>query len=242
MDKIRANILLVDDEPYIIELLTTLLELRSIYTIYKAANGKEAIDILQNEHIDIVITDIVMPEIDGMKLLHFLNHHFPNILAIVITGNSLTIDTAVNSMKAGAVDFIDKSKLKHVDVLDEIIQTHFKNKYNIKLLIRKTLRKTVSIYEELTGNNKLELIREVNKFKASEIWIINNYFNRAKKIETILSDSEAFIKNKIYKKDNGTSTLITAEYVLKTYDVPSDHRDELLQLCSALKQLRKNLE
>ena len=100
------HILIVDDEPLVRRSLSEMLTL-SGYTVSAASNGKEALDILKNYTADIIISDIKMPEIDGIKLLKQIKSNYPDTQIIIVTGYG-SIDSAVEAMKEGAYDYITK--------------------------------------------------------------------------------------------------------------------------------------
>ena len=100
------HILVVDDEPLVRSSLSEFLTLLG-YTVSSANNGKDALDILKTYTVDIVITDIKMPEMDGITLLRHVKASHPDIFVILITGYG-TIDSAVAAMKEGAYDYITK--------------------------------------------------------------------------------------------------------------------------------------
>ena len=102
----KENILLVDDDIDILELLQR--HLRSMdYHTYKAVSVKEAINILKDSYIDLLITDIQMPEVDGMQLVKFADEHYPEIPKLVITGYPSVYD-ALEVIKSGAIDYLTK--------------------------------------------------------------------------------------------------------------------------------------
>ena len=103
---ITERILVVDDEPSMRKVLSRLLE-RAGYSVETAENGEHALDRLQDGGIDLVITDIRMPVMDGMELLGAMAPNLPDIPVIVITAHG-TVDTAVTAMKLGAFDFVSK--------------------------------------------------------------------------------------------------------------------------------------
>lgn len=86
------NILLVEDEPMILRSLSNIiLSFQQNYNIAgTAANGQEAIRLLEQRsaQIDIIITDIHIPIIDGLELIEYINQHFPHILCMILTGYS----------------------------------------------------------------------------------------------------------------------------------------------------------
>jgi len=101
-----AKILLVDDEERIIDILSIMLESKG-HKIFSALNGKLAIDVLQNEAVDIVISDICMDELDGLSLLKIIRKNNLGCPLIFITAFG-TVETAVNALRLGAVDYLVK--------------------------------------------------------------------------------------------------------------------------------------
>ncbi|HET8736498.1 MAG TPA: response regulator, partial [Pricia sp.] len=102
----KENILLVDDDINILELLQRHLQSLDYHT-YKAVSVKEAVQILKDTFIDLLITDIRMPEIDGLQLVKFADDHYPEIPKLVITGYP-SVDGALETIKSGATDYLTK--------------------------------------------------------------------------------------------------------------------------------------
>jgi DNA-binding NtrC family response regulator len=102
----KENILLVDDYIDILELLQRHLQSMDYHT-YKAVSVKEAINILKDSYIDLLITDIQMPEVDGLQLVKFVDEHYPEIPKLVITGYPSVYD-ALEVIKSGAIDYLTK--------------------------------------------------------------------------------------------------------------------------------------
>ncbi len=100
------NVLIVDDEKNIREGLGKSLEMDG-YRIYLAENGKKGLEIVNNEEIDLIITDLKMPVLSGEELLKKVTSANPNIPVIILTGHG-SIETAVNAMRNGAFDFLTK--------------------------------------------------------------------------------------------------------------------------------------
>ncbi len=85
-------ILIVDDEPRLIKTIETGLKVhRDSFQVLTAHNGNEAVSILQSHEIDLVITDLKMPEMDGFELLAYITSHHPSIPAIVMTAFSTPV-------------------------------------------------------------------------------------------------------------------------------------------------------
>ncbi|WP_396636446.1 sigma-54-dependent transcriptional regulator [Maribacter sp. R77961] len=102
----NESILIVDDDIDILELLQRHLKSMDYHT-YKAVSVKEALFILKDTFIDLLITDIQMPEVDGLQLLKFANEHYPEIPKLVITGYP-SVDGALEVIKSGAIDYLTK--------------------------------------------------------------------------------------------------------------------------------------
>jgi nitrogen regulation protein NR(I) len=100
------QILVVDDEPSLRTVLSANLK-RQGYIPMVAEDGAVALKILNKEVIEVVVTDLRMPNMDGMELLGHIVDKYPNIPVIMITAHG-TVDTAVEAMKKGAFDYITK--------------------------------------------------------------------------------------------------------------------------------------
>jgi len=102
----NQRILIVDDDPLILELLGIFITSFG-YQYEAAADGKEATEKLAEHDFAIVITDMIMPNMDGMQLLKHIREHHPNTGVIVVTGHTGTF-SYTDVIKAGASDFISK--------------------------------------------------------------------------------------------------------------------------------------
>lgn len=102
----KENILIVDDNYDMLELLQRNLKALNFHT-YKASSVSEAIDILKYSSIDLLITDIQMPGINGIELIKYVQEHFPTIPKLVITGFP-SVDSAIDAVKSGALDYLAK--------------------------------------------------------------------------------------------------------------------------------------
>jgi DNA-binding NtrC family response regulator len=101
-----ARILLVDDEPDMLENCSRILS-RQGHTCMTAANGREALAILERERPDLMVTDLKMPEMDGMALLRHAHELDPTLPVIMLTAFA-TIESAVAAVKEGAFDYLPK--------------------------------------------------------------------------------------------------------------------------------------
>ncbi|GAB6190819.1 sigma-54-dependent transcriptional regulator [Desulfocastanea catecholica] len=103
---IKPYVLIVDDDPSILEVLEARL-MAADFKIYKAANGADALEILKQNPVDILVSDIKMPEMSGLELLEKTRTIFPELPVIFLTAYG-TIPDAVDAVKAGAVDYLTK--------------------------------------------------------------------------------------------------------------------------------------
>ncbi|NOU36737.1 MAG: sigma-54-dependent Fis family transcriptional regulator [Kiritimatiellaceae bacterium] len=110
------RILIVDDEPTILNLLNKILVGQG-YDATPASNGEKALQLLQTERFDLMISDINMTPINGMELLRKAGSAWPDMGVIMLTAYG-TVATAVEAMKEGAFDYITKPFK-----LDELVLT-----------------------------------------------------------------------------------------------------------------------
>ncbi len=104
--KERAKILLVEDDDISRDTLSRLLKM-SGYTVKGAASGKIGLSFLDHEPFDIIITDLLLPDINGIEILKQAKDVSPSTEVILITGHA-SAETAVKAMKEGAFDYITK--------------------------------------------------------------------------------------------------------------------------------------
>lgn len=100
------TILIVDDEKHYRSILSTCIK-EEEYTTLTAKNGLTALKTLENSDIDLLITDMKMPDMDGMELLKSVKAKLPDIPVIIMTAHG-SIETAVEAMQNGAFTFIQK--------------------------------------------------------------------------------------------------------------------------------------
>ena len=106
MNNLILKILVVDDEPDYCEVLRMIL-LEEQYRVTTCSNGKEALKILEKDDYDLVVTDLMMPDMNGDELLHEINKTKPSTEVIIMTAYG-TIEKAVATMKEGAYTYITK--------------------------------------------------------------------------------------------------------------------------------------
>jgi two-component system, NtrC family, response regulator PilR len=105
-DRRTPRILVVDDERSMRELMAIVLR-REGYDVLLAENGRSAIDLLQREPVDLLISDIKMPDVSGVEVLRAAKAVDRDILGIMVTAFAST-ETAVEAMRLGACDYLSK--------------------------------------------------------------------------------------------------------------------------------------
>ena len=183
----KASLLLVDDELAILDLLGRQLTNRQFKT-YTAPSGSEALAILNTHHIDILVTDVRMPGMDGIELLGKAKEINDDIEAIVITGHG-DLDTALSAMRFGAYNFLPKpvgiSEL--AITLDNCVE---------KITLKKKVGKQRDALQQ--ANNDLELrvsertteLTRTNALLAEEIKINSLVLQDLKEKDALLRHSQ----------------------------------------------------
>ena len=115
-----AKILIVDDEE---EILTTLARHFRFegYDVHTAENGLKALEILKKTRMEVVITDILMPKMNGIELLREIRNHYPMIHTIIITGY-VTMDNLLAALRLGADTCIFKPIMDISELDDAVIR------------------------------------------------------------------------------------------------------------------------
>src|SRR3954471_2616748 len=132
-----ARILVVDDERSLRELLAIVLR-REGYEVLLAENGRTAIDLLERESVDLLISDIKMPDMSGVDVLRAAKKIDQDILGIMITAFAST-ETAVEAMRLGACDYL--SKPFDIDLLKMKVREKIDNRQlrHENVLLKRTL-------------------------------------------------------------------------------------------------------
>lgn len=124
-----ANLLIVDDEQSYRQLLTLVFE-GDGHNIKTAKNGREAIELLEQEPADIIVSDVKMPDMNGIEMLRAAREFLPDIAVVLMTAYA-SVETAREAFKLGADDFIQKP----FDVEE------------LKVIVKKALDKQVLVNE-----------------------------------------------------------------------------------------------
>ncbi len=128
----NASLLVVDDEQEIREMLSRHFRYLG-YNVELAGNGKEALEVLASEKIDILVSDIMMPEMNGVELLKHVRSEYPMLRPIMITGH-VTLENALACIRYGADSCVFKP-LTDLAVLEKAVDDAVhKNRYWIDIL------------------------------------------------------------------------------------------------------------
>jgi DNA-binding NtrC family response regulator len=102
------EVLIVDDEPGVRELLAMHLRGQG-FVVAEATSGQAAIDAVERdpERYGLIVTDLQLPELDGMAVLHAVKSANPSVYVVVITGYA-TLDSAIQAVRLGAYDYLPK--------------------------------------------------------------------------------------------------------------------------------------
>jgi len=120
----QKRILVVDDEP--LKRITLQIELNELgYEVYEAADAQTARRIFDSKPIDVVVSDVRMPGMNGLDLLAYVKQARPAVEVILMTAYA-TVDTAVLAIKRGAYDYITKpfTTQELIDKLERLIASH----------------------------------------------------------------------------------------------------------------------
>ena len=120
----KRNILIADDEKNTREGLRWALERKDL-SISLAADGEQALDAIRSNPVDILLTDLKMPKLDGMQLLEKVKAESPNTEVVMLTGHG-TVESAVDAMKHGASDYLIKPI--NIDELNMLIDRILKSR------------------------------------------------------------------------------------------------------------------
>ena len=193
----KFNILVADDEVNIRRGLAMGLADEG-YNVYEAGDGLEAVKILEAKEVDLVITDLKMPEMTGEELLKHIVANYKNIPVIILTGHG-TIETAVQMMHDGAYDFMTKPL----------------NLDHLFLIVKRALST-----RQLQIEHK-ELLSQVEKMKASSNMIVG----KSPKMHQIMETVEQVAGTRASILLTGESG-VGKEVIADAIQVLSDRRDK----------------
>lgn len=180
-----ANILIADDDPEILEMLESMLA--NYYQIYTAQNGADALSLIGKQHIDLVVSDIMMPEMDGIELCCAIRENFDtsHMPLILLTAKS-EIEDRIAGLQAGADSYIPKPF--HPD--------------HLKVRIEKLLAKRQNLRDKFTSRDDTTAL--INEISDPFFRKLLNYIDENIDDDSLLSDklcdSLAISKSSLYNK------------------------------------------
>jgi two-component system response regulator HydG len=165
----KKSILVVEDDSVNLESVCLILSHEN-FNIMKAASAEIAIDIINKEKPDVILTDLVMPKMDGMELLRVAKELCPLAQIILMTAHG-TIEVAVDAMKYGAYDFITKpfKKMELLKVVNQAIakQNLIIENNNLKNKISNLVKEKKIIGISIQIKKLYELIEQVSSSDAT---------------------------------------------------------------------------
>lgn len=177
------NILVVEDDKNLRKLVTTCLK-RENYQTYEATNGVEALEMMDKQFIDLIVTDIMMPEMDGYELTKELRNAKYNVPILVITAKS-TLQDKKEGFLAGADDYM----VKPIDIEELVLR--------VKALLKRSNRvneKKIKIGDLVLDYNQLSVQKGEKSYQLAqkEFYLLykllgtpNTIFTRQELIEEI---------------------------------------------------------
>ena len=165
---LNYNILIVDDEDDYREMFALILEEKG-YNSYKATSVKEAKEIIKNNKIDMIITDLIMKNETGLELLHWVKNYNMEIGIIMVTAYG-TVETAVQAIQEGAYNYFIKSNDPSTLLLD--IERFLQLKeLQIENNLLKNQKKEISMLES-NNLNMRNIITICNKIANSNLSVL----------------------------------------------------------------------
>lgn len=147
------TILIADDEPNIRRVLEAMFQ-KEGYNVFTAENGRKALDLIkENRNTDVLISDLIMPDMNGVELLEIVRENNPQVSVVMITAHG-TIKTAVDAMRMGAFDYVTKPfdldelktlvkkaiERKSLATPDSSVKSKLKAEYNFDQIIGQSAR------------------------------------------------------------------------------------------------------
>src|SRR5690606_11424563 len=136
----------VDDDIHVLELIQRHLHDLNYHT-YRAVSVKEALAIMQYNAIDLLITDLQMPSVDGLQLVKYVSEHYPDIPKLMVTGYP-SVEGALEAMKSGVMEYLIKpfTKAELKSAVTKSLQSKTIGKHSKE-------SKDSVVYSEMIGNS-----------------------------------------------------------------------------------------
>jgi len=259
-----GSVLVVDDDPDVLQFTSLLLQKHG-YSAVPCSSSAEAMDVLKDKKVDVVLTDIVMPEISGIELLEKMRNLYPETPVILMTGYADT-DKAIEAIKKGAFDFITKPY--KADYLVHSIEraVNYQRLIRMEKDYKNTLEELNQELETLVAERSMNLMAltmadRVRNPATTIAWVCKRMIGKtdfpeklkegftiilseAERLEAIVRDFHNFLKNKesmfSYEEINevaeGVISVIGKEAAYKGVELASNLSEESLKI-----NMEKNL-
>jgi YesN/AraC family two-component response regulator len=258
----KGRVLIVDDEPDFLESVDWQLKKRR-YRVFTALSGEDALDLLRQEGIDVLVADIRMPGLDGIELIRHAARIDPDLQSIVLTGHG-GVDTAIEAMRLGAINYLRKPV--GVDELDVAVQKGIERRDLIQAVRERQeqMEKANRELTELRGQLEKALEHEIEERKQAqgELYRIRvreslvetmNLALRCWKQATRKTKIDLAEESRIWTASidtDGTYRTRTMDRYLKVGSLPKNPRTEdvldtgyfVLPHCSDHPEMKKELE
>jgi len=139
VEDLTGRIMIVDDDRIILDSLAEFLRLEG-YAVETASGYAEAMAALEKQEIQLVITDVNMPDTDGFELLRVVRKQHPDVMVVMLTGYG-TIESAVEAIKMGACEYLTKP------IIDD----------EVRLVVERALKQQSLVHENLSLRRQLEM-------------------------------------------------------------------------------------
>ncbi len=156
----RGRVLIVDDEPTILRFMVEILS-EAGHSVVTAEGGYQAIERIRTDPFDVVITDVLMPGISGIKVLEAVKEHRPSTEVIVLTGHA-SLETAIKALRHGAYDFITKP-LDDLETLPRVVELALERKRlstENQFLVEKIQARNLELKQTVT---RLASVNEISR-------------------------------------------------------------------------------
>ncbi|MGN6619268.1 MAG: response regulator transcription factor [Ilyomonas sp.] len=183
MNDAKANILLADDEENLHETLKLNLELEG-YSVTSAYNGTQALKAIQNEYFDLIIMDIMMPEVDGISVTESIRVKNSDVPILILSAKNTSADRVLG-LRKGADDYLTKPFN-----LEELL-----------LRVEKLIHKNKKLQDKETVGDTYEFSKNKINFKAQEATTWNGKLVELSKKEVMLLKLLIENKNEVVTRE-----------------------------------------
>jgi signal transduction histidine kinase len=252
--RMESKILVVDDEKEIRDFLFKALTRIAGFQVELAESGKEALKKIESEKLDMVLTDLKMPKMDGLQLVTEIAKSKPEILTVLMTGHG-SIDSALEAMKRGASDYITKplnleemivrlqkvleEKQRFIRLKDFADQLERANQELKRIDEMKSEFVSVASHELRTPlasiKNAVQLILngktgEINETQAKFLSMADRNINRLTNILNNLLDLSRIESGKIAIKFEELDLRVSIEFIFTSFKTQADEKSMHLRM------------